>query len=195
MHTQVYLNCRSLHRHHEDVLVDQNIKAASIVCLSETRYIKRDTLQSTALPGYRQYRQDAKQITKQNRPFHGLAVHSSTNFLKTLNVSSTSIGAVLFQVQNLPDVLFCSHVQTTINLDKDLCIFLISIHGKYLQNQTTVLLGDFNADLSTSSTEKNRLENLLLGDFSYKQLIAKSTTDYTSTLDLIFISSTGTRNM
>jgi hypothetical protein len=182
----VYLNCRSMNRHIPDVSCDRNIKAADIACFSETRFTEKDLLPNTALQGYYQYRQDSKHVSDRNRPFHGLAVYSSPEFEETLNVSCNNVEAALFRVSTLPDIVFVAIYKPPTVAIKDLCRALSHIHSEHLKGEAAVVLGDFNVDWASSSTAKVTLERLLVHELGYKQLINKPTTDYGSTLDLIF---------
>ena len=49
-----------------------------------------------------------------------------------------------------------------------------------------IILGDFNISLNTDNTDKKPLQNLLVNQFKYRQIIHEPTNDYGSTIDLIF---------
>ena len=150
-------------------------------------------LPTTALNGYHQYRQDSKRVSQNNRPFHGLAVYSSSEFQQHLDLSCYNVEAALFKVCALPDIVFLSIYKPPSVGIKDLCKALSSIHTKHLHAQTAVVLGDFNVDWMSSSTDKITLQKLLVHELGYKQVIDGPTTDYGSTLDLVFIKDTSTK--
>ena len=181
----IYLNCRSLNRHMEDVLKDWNIKHSSVACFSETRFCDRDQLDQTALHDFYQYRQDSKSHTA-SRPFHGLAIHSTSAFELKLNLNANGVEVTLFKVSKQPDITFVSLYKPPCVQVHELCNVLIEVHRSHLLSSQAVILGDFNIDWASSNPQKLVLQNLLVNKLGYQQTIKTSTTDYGSTLDLIF---------
>ena len=60
----VFNNCRSLHKHFEDILMDPNIQSAHIIGLSETRLVQRDSSSNYSMTGFKLLRNDQKQQTQ-----------------------------------------------------------------------------------------------------------------------------------
>ena len=142
----VSLNCRSLNKHLQDVSKDSNIKAASVVCFSETRFCSQDEYCQTDLHGYHQYRQDAKPGSSTTRPYHGLAVYSVSPFDECLNLSASNIEVALFKLTHQPDIVFVALYKPPTVKIKHLCDVLEDIHQKYTNRSQCVILGDFNID-------------------------------------------------
>ena len=66
-HFKIVLNnCRSLHKHFEDILMNSNILSAHIIGLSETRLVQRDSSSNYSMTGFKLLRNDQKQATNTN---------------------------------------------------------------------------------------------------------------------------------
>jgi hypothetical protein len=128
------------------------------------------------------------------RPPHGMAVYSSSrkdvitsstsHNYKTVEITLTSVScdpqseAPRLQVIGLysQPKTSISHLLTTVKR---------VLQQKQLQNTPTVILGDFNIDLSVQS---NQTKNLLsfFHTHNFHQLITSPTTDYETTIDHIY---------
>jgi endonuclease/exonuclease/phosphatase (EEP) superfamily protein YafD len=68
---------------------------------------------------------------------------------------------------------------------KNLCKLLSDVSKKYLQSSDCIVFGDFNIDWS-SEADKKSLEDCMVKSLGFRQEITSPTTDYQSTLDLVF---------
>jgi hypothetical protein len=183
----LFLNARSVNRHLQDIRQDANIQGSTIACFCESRLCRRDSCQDTAIGHFYQYRQDHSQTNTQSRPSYGMTVHSLSSFPKEpMNETSHNIEVTVFTVTDHEDKVFVSLYKSPSVSMKLLCEKLKYIHDKYLKNTTSVILGDFNVDWASESSDKMALEKLMVTELGYHQVIVGPTTDYLSTLDLIF---------
>ncbi|KAH3728567.1 hypothetical protein DPMN_054525 [Dreissena polymorpha] len=60
-----------------------------------------------------------------------------------------------------------------------------ALQTDHLQDCNTILIGDFNVDFMTQTSQQTSLKKIA-EEHSYHQHISEPTTDYISTLDLIF---------
>lgn len=181
-----FLNASSMHRHFEDIANDKNICSVDIACFCETRFNRKDSVDDTNLPGFIQYRQDC--ITGLNkRPSYGLAVYTKYPFVQEFpsNQSSQGIEICVFKTEANIQITYVLVYKPPKKSTKDLCDLLITVHNKSLKDCYGIILGDFNIDWKSSSKDKTNLETLLK-QFGYRQVITEPTTDYCTTIDLIF---------
>ena len=181
-----FLNVRSLRKHLADVKTDRNVKAADVVCFCETRLHRREDYSESALTSFTQYRQYYNQTTTHRTPY-GLAVYSKSQFLVgPHSLSKFNIEATLFTVQQQPQVLFIFLYKSPKVPIKSLLQFMQCIQQDNIkESSASVLFGDFNIDWTIPSKDKHELEHLM-NSFNFHQILDEPTTDYDSTLDLIF---------
>jgi hypothetical protein len=183
----VFLNARSQNRHLQDIKQDENIQTANIACFCESRFCERDSVQDTSIGDFHQYRQDHNQTTSLTRPSYGMTVHSACPFDKEpVNETSDNIEVTVFTVKDHTDKVFVTVYKSPSTPVKVLCKKLRQVYDKYLQNTTSVVLGDFNVDWASRHRDKTVLEELMVTQLGYKQMIVGPTTDNHSTLDLVF---------
>ena len=161
---------RYSHKHLADVATDYRLSTADLLICSETRFSVNDSTQDIALPGFQlPFRNDESSPTHQ-RPAHGMAVYvtpnknfttsSTQHNYKSVEVTLTTISHALDQkVSNLNVVGIYSAPRTQLNHLKRAIQGLIEKEN--LQNTPTVLLGDFNIDISHQSPQSRQLLTFL----------------------------------
>jgi hypothetical protein len=113
-------------------------------------------------------------------------VYSISPFVECFNLSASNIEVVLFKLTRQPDIVFVALYKPPTVKVKHLCDVLEDVHRKYTNRSQCVILGDFNIDWYTNNSDKTTLNNLMVKKLHYEQAISTPTTDYGSTLDLIF---------
>ncbi|CAG2240378.1 unnamed protein product [Mytilus edulis] len=169
-----FLNASSMSRHIDDIRCDNSVSATNIACFAEIRFHKKDSINETSLPGFKQYRQDenssdvtnntnrlAFQNNKQKenssgkatRPVHGLAVYSKEDFVKEypLNKTYKTIEVTVVKTELLPNVVILVVYKPPKTDVKDLCHVLLSLHHQYVQDSEAIILEDFNVDWQKQS--------------------------------------------
>jgi exonuclease III len=162
---------------------DVNVKSADVACFAETRLCMRDSEESTEIFNFHQYRQDAPQNSNQ-RPYHGLALYSAENLSSIRNVTTNSIEAILFDIPQTDIKILTLYKPPKVRVH-DVCSFLFNIYDKHLRGKESIVMGDFNINWS-SVTDRKPLEDCMIKTLGFSQEIKTPTTDYQSTLDLVF---------
>lgn len=185
----LFNNARSLNKHFLDIKSDQNILAADIVGIAESRICAKDLDNNFALDGFKIVRNDAQ--SPHSRPHHGIVLYLKDTLLVDKCQSFTTEDVEFSFVS----VRFTSKIVQCIVLYKKpscaLSVLYATLENKVLPlldtNHTIVIMGDFNIDLNKS--QKSFL-NFMLTTFGCRQVIQESTTKLKSQLDLIFSNST-----
>lgn len=86
------------------------------------------------------------------------------------------------EIANITVVFLYKPPSTKINVLLDV---FTNVYNQYLQSCNTILIGDFNLNFKTKSVQQIALQKIA-SEHSYHQHIGHPTTDYQSTLDLIF---------
>ena len=188
----VFNNCRSLHKHFEDVATDTNVKCADVVAVAETRLHSTDKSTEYSIEGFQLIRNDQSSTKPGVRPSHGLALYIKNNVVVNQSFS-----------YNTPDIEFTFLDVTKHSEDKQVvaiykapaCSFkmfkttLTRELGKYIDiSKSVIFIGDFNIDVSKSDKGVNQF---MQNEFHCSQLVQHMTTDYGSILDLVFTNCTG----
>ncbi|XP_070548510.1 uncharacterized protein [Ptychodera flava] len=188
----VFLNARSLHKHFADLQSEQNLLAADIIGIAESRLTTCDTNETYSLPNYNIYRND--QITDQNathviRPYHGLVLYLRQTY-ELLNIKYHTTTAVEFIYADLLTSLR-QQIQLVILYKSPRCslqTFQEQLTQYLLPNlnlsMPLIIMGDFNLDILSGNIA---LLNFVINTCSCHQLITEETTDNHTALDLIFI--------
>ena len=181
-------NCRSLHKHFQQVKNEPNILASDVVGFSETRLCDADDEDNFHLQGYSAIFNNEVTEHLNRRPHHGTALYVKNQY-DTTCISRFNNGSLEFICANV-HLNQTRHVQVVILYKYPSCSFgsfkqHVDMHLKPLidQQKDLVILGDFNF-------------NLLVGHFDFltffekglrcKQIVAKATHDTGSRIDLIF---------
>ena len=187
----LYVNAQSLHRHFSDVANDPSVLRSDIVICSETRFLQSDT--TTNLTGFKAYHllETPSTAMPTTRPFHG-----TTAFVKDDIVTSRPVTQ---SYDGIETITFTTVQQSTgkrINIiglysppatpSRNILATLSNIAAQVNLTAPTVVLGDFNVDISTSSPKATQLLQFFqeLGYSPYPQDIP--TTDGMTKIDLIF---------
>lgn len=185
-HKITFLNARSLHRHMEDVREDHNIHAVDIACFCETRFSHKDTLESTTLGNFDQYRKDCLDGNCQRSPYGtALYMRYPVNIIE-FHESFQGIELLVFQselIENITFVMLYKHPKTPV---ERLCAALRTISTEYINTTYSIIMGDFNVNWANHSSEKAALQTLLVENLHYEQQIITITNDHGSTIDLVF---------
>ena len=102
-----FLNCRSLHRHIDDIRKDLNYSNTDVNIFAGTRFIPSDSYNMYGLNGYALFRNDS-QSAFNTRPFGGTAVYSKVEFIPGYQCStnySNGIEITIIKVASLPTSL------------------------------------------------------------------------------------------
>ena len=183
-------NVRSLHLHIDDVARDDNVKAAHINILVETALFSCNVDDNYQLENFNFYRNDIH-TGPAPRVTYGTAVYvrNSVNvvsppFCCNYNDVEITVTVVNNPIANL-HVVGIYRSKAKVNITK-LIHSINHLHTAVLQDNPTIILGDFNVDLLASSSEKNALLREMIEVKGYTQLINQYTTDYRSQLDHIY---------
>ena len=118
---------------------------------------------------------------------HGLAIYSKSSFTFGPCIETRDVEATFFSVQQRPDVgIVFIYKSLKVSSKAALVDLLQQIQTKYVKSTKAVLLGDLNIDWTSESFEKHALEKLMTHKLHYRQAIKGPTTDYNTTIDLIF---------
>ena len=182
-----FLNARSLHRHFKDIQKDLNLTSAHIAIFSETRFSSYDSDNMYAIDGFKLFRNDSPHSNSCPRPYGGMALYVklplSQNYLYCEN--SNGIEVIVFRVTALNKQF------TVIGLYRSpkvpvtqLCAVLRELLSQHLST-CNIVLGDFNVNW-LDEIERRPLQNLLITEFNYRQLISSYTTDNRTAIDHIY---------
>ena len=185
----VFNNTRSLHAHINDIRSDPNILNADVIGLAETRLITNDSYEDYVLENYNFFRTDQEQTNPRTRPPHGLALYIK-NTLSIKDIKDYSHPDFEFVAADIAGSK--GHIQVVVIYKSPKCKF--QAFKDFCMNKLVpclnfncnlILMGDFNFDIQKSSSSS--FLAFMKQTFQCNQIIKKVTTDYNSTLDLIFI--------
>ncbi|XP_062569080.1 uncharacterized protein LOC134231172 [Saccostrea cucullata] len=181
-------NCRSLHKHFQQIQDEPNIVASDVVGFSETRLTSVDVAENYQLQGYTAVFNHETTDNMDRRPYHGTAVYVK-NVYNTTCISKLNTGSMEFIMVNI-HVNQSRVVQVVVIYKYPSCSFGefkqdMNVHIKPLidEQKDLVFLGDFNFDLFAGHTD---FLTFMERGFSCKQIVSKTTHDSGSKLDLIF---------
>ncbi len=120
-------------------------------------------------------------MTTNTRPAHGMVVYSKTP-VTPLDVSMKNVEMILVEIFDT-QVLFV-YKQPLTN-SAMLLNALTVVVNEHMQGRDIVILGDFNVDFSKRSPQQDALQKFA-SDYGLQQQLCVPTTDYHSTIDLIF---------
>ena len=180
-------NCRSLHRHFEDVKHDKGLLSMDIFALAETRLHKNDDNADYYINEYTLIRNDQATDTLSVRPPHGLAVYLRNDIcISSQRLFSTTSTEFIYVniVHGLTEQQFValykspkmSHTAFFSVLERELFPHVVL-------SRPLLIIGDFNINVSNGpiSIIQNICEK-----FKCKLISDKPTTDNLTTIDLIF---------
>ena len=188
----LFHNVRSLHLHIDDVVRDDNIEAAHVNIFVETALCFHDDSQQYQLVNFNLYRNDFH--TEPNaRPVYGTAVYIRNHLNVALTPFRCNYNDVEITVTVINHHAFHNLHIVGVYISKSK-VKLVRLHDAmhYVQrtvikSNPSIILGDFNVDLLSSSSEKAALLTQMIDVMGYTQLLGPQyTTDYRSQLDHIY---------
>ena len=154
------LNCRSLRKHHDDIMSDINLLKSHIICLQETWLEDDTTTDDLQIPNYELH------LNSRGRG-KGIAIYfKNENFKHKCDIKEENMQLSKFTSYNLDVVaLYKSQQESQANLNE-------AIKKMTTSEKPVLVIGDFNIcylDGTDNSTGKFMKEN------KFKQLINKPT--------------------
>ena len=140
----VFNNCRSLHKHFEDILIDPNIQSAHIIGLSETRLLQRDSSSNYSMTGFKLLRNDLNQQTQTTRPPHGLAIYVKDTHCYSTPTSEFMVVKKYLQKEEQIVVVYKS---PGLSLKKFVPELKQELRNHIDTREPLVIIGDFNIDI------------------------------------------------
>ena len=187
----LFQNVRSLHLHIADVACDYNVKAANISIFVETALCSNDDNALYEIPGFQLFRNDIMQHG--TRTPYGTAVYVKNDALlvsQPLRCNYNDVEMTLIKVnQPVNNLHIVGIYRSTSKVKIEKFIDALKyFHSTFLNdpNTPTIILGDFNVNLSIDGSDKNTLCKFLIKEKQYVQLINQMTTDYKTQIDHIY---------
>jgi len=183
-----FLNSRSLHAHINDVKHDHDLLNMDIIALCETRLVSGDSNLAYDLPDYKMVRNDQEQ-TENRRPPHGMILYINQRFVNEIT------NTILNTEDNFESISVSRHGAQYVFLYRSPSLTLEQTLAKARRisenlytSQPVVVMGDFNIDISDQKNEHviKELEDI----FQCKQIVTEITTNYGTTIDLVFTNTT-----
>ena len=154
------LNCRSLRKHHGDIITDKDILLCDIICLEETWLEMNDQAENLEVPGYN--------IHMNSRgKGKGIAIYYKPEYFKhELDIKEDHMQLSKFSSRSV-DIIFLykSQQESEGNLNQAIEIMTQS-------SDAALVLGDFNFCYNKDSTNA---VTKYMKDRKFKQLIAEPT--------------------
>ena len=187
-----YNNCRSLHKHVEDIRCDKSLLSAHIIGLSESRLCHMDDTNSYAIEGFTMIRNDQSLNNNVVRPPHGSVLYAKNgiNISKSFSYSTKDLEFIVIESHHhlidLQIVVVYKSPSTSYYTFSN--IFEKVLIPRIDKMKPLVIIGDFNVSVTQSM---NRIQEYMLRKLNCSQLNHKPTTDYGSTIDLVFTNCAG----
>lgn len=183
-----FLNARSVHAHILQIKNDHNLLSMDILAFAESRLCSIDDNNVYNLPGYQIYRND-QDSPSNKRPPHGLIIYLRENLKDSTTLyhyTSSHFETSYLQISplNLNIIFLYRSPHYPI---RQLFEQLKTISEELIPTYKTIIIGDFNLDISnnTNTPHLREIETL----FSATNIVHEPTTNYGSTLDLAFTNS------
>jgi exonuclease III len=180
----VFHNCQSLHLHFDDICCDENILAADVILMVETKLCATDLNKDYALPAFSIYRNDYSQ---QRSPY-GSAVYCNVNIegkCTSLNYQNTEI--TLLEIYR-PSRIYvaCVYCRPQESI-KNVCAALQHLNTYISGDIPVVIMGDFNVNILNDDYKSQQILSKMR-NFGYSQLIQEITTNGHTAIDHIYTS-------
>ena len=197
--TIMYINCRSLHKHINDLKSISTLKDLDIVVCSETRLQAEDD-NEYKINDFNCHRFDERNNTE-TRPYHGMCVYHKSDvdidILHKIRLNLTE--AIVFYVPSKQNIIISIYRSPKENNLQSIDDIMTSFKKQNILQDKTIIIGDFNIDWDCDR-KRSALKKIMLNKFGFHQVIEDVTTQYNSKLDLIFTKnpeqySTGIENM
>ena len=176
----VHLNVHSYLAKHDDIIRDEAMKQANIMCFTETFLQPQQELEHNQLPMQEECmvcRLDREQRTNEDLAKNGIML-----------VCPKSLQPVRIGIHIKPQLEVVTIMATSTYSSSRMCIVAVSLMDEFLSNLPqivpTIILGDFNENLLSMSSPSPLLE--LMSSTGFFQLVQVPTTDSGSLLDHIY---------
>ena len=182
-----FLNVQSLPLHYDDIATDYNMTAADIIILAETRLHPNSP--APLLPHFPHIIRNDDTTSSATRPFHGLALYSrqqpqhpqismtsdNVEFLMSTHDHNGQFLRILgvYKPPRTPLQTFLDHLAS----------FIID---HQLPHHRTIILGDFNIDIATTSSPSRQLLQLM-ANHGFTQCQTHTTTRNRTQIDHIYV--------
>ena len=181
-----YNNCRSLHKHIEDIRCDKSL-LLYIIGISESRLCQTDDTNSYAIEGFTMIRNDQSPSNNIIRPPHGSVLYAKNDV--------TIVNSFSYNTKDLEFIIFDGHHHL---IDLQIVVIYKSPSTSYYtfsnsfekvlvprvdKKKPLVIIGDFNINVTQTT---NKVEQYMYRTFDCSQLNHSPTTDNGSTIDLVF---------
>ena len=178
----VFHNCQSLPLHIEDIRSDNNIAAADIVVLVETKLASTDHDRNLGVPTFQLYRNDYSP----QRSAYGSVIYYKRGIIgncKSVNYGDVEI--TLMQIHKPFRIqvagVYCRPKETATNI----YAALQHLHN-LLSDDPVVILGDFNVNIINDDDHGSRQLLRYMRNLQYRQLINEVTTNGGTAIDHIY---------
>ena len=188
-----FLNTRSLKKHKEDIISNQNMQMSDIILLAETKLSHRDDSNDYNIKGYNQILRNDQINYRTDYPHHGLAafVKSSIKLLEVQRYTSDHLECMYLCVQYPhefePIQLICVYASphlSWITLQNTFDDFMTDIDSS---SAKTIIMGDFNMKSIVNDAKYNeKIIDHMKTKYNMMQYINECTTEHKSILDLCF---------
>ena len=186
----IFHNSRSLHCHFQDIAADKNFLCADIVSFAETRLTANDDDAHYILQGYsHSIRNDEQQDNvRTGRPYHGLLTLIKENQMvyNVIHFSSVSLefsyintGSISYPIQ----IVFL-YRSSVLSLNAFKLLLKRELIPAIETTMPLIILGDFNIDISEN--EHLLVQQYMKNTFNCRNVSFGPTTDYGTTIDLVF---------
>ena len=183
----VFLNVRSLHKHHPDICNNLYL-GADIIGIAETRLTARDYSPTYALRGFQEVIRNDQKSNSNIRPPHGLAIYvreeitvSNTLHFSLDEIEFTMVTCAKNDTESVDVVFVYKACNCTIVMFQDVCRKIVHHLG-----ERYIIMGDFNVNVM-SDTSKSTL-TFMEKTFRSKQLICDVTKNKKTCIGLAFSS-------
>lgn len=180
-----FLNCRSLHKHIEDIRNDFNYSSSHINIFVESRFSNFENDIIYHIDGYSLFRNDNESINNR-RPYGGTAIYSKVDFVQGYPqcLNSNGIEITVTKVAILPDITIISIYRSPKVPMRQMCAALSNVLMLY-NSSFNIFIGDFNVDWFDDK-QKISLYNLFVREHNYRQIVSCYTTDNKTAIDHIY---------
>ncbi len=185
----LFHNARSLHSHFKDISPDRNFAYADVVAFAESRLKTNDVDEDYTLQGFTAIRNDQViDASIVGRPYHGLLtlINQKHPIFDITNFSSVSLEFTYIKTGSMSNPIQLVFLYRSGAFAFEMFKSLLATELSPLLECTMPLLiiGDFNIDATENRTDA--LDRFMHCTFNCTNKSHGPTTDYGSTIDLVF---------
>ena len=181
-----FVNARSLHLHIKDIRADNNLPVVDVLGIAESRLIRKDKNEDYQIGEHVIHRNDfvPQKGRTSVRPSYGMVIYQKEK-VSCININGdgieTTVTSVHLTSHTVVQVVFvyCHPNSATIS---NLETHFDKVNASLNSDQSILIMGDFNYDVSKSTA----LQNLMKNSYNYRQLPTGFTTDYKTRIDHIY---------